>query len=205
MYKIFYENKCLELSDCYEELDFGTIRVEYESPETFDYALEVLSYKKDIFCIRIEHFNTDFLLHKLFKKYKLILASGGLVVNEMGELLIIFRNEKWDLPKGKLKKNEDIELGAIREVEEECGVKGLSIVSVLQPTYHMYKQKKGLAVKKTHWFEMKCKKAQALTPQLEEGITKVEWLKPEQLDIVFENTYGSVTEVLNEFLSKIKK
>lgn len=205
MYKIFYENKCIALSDNYEELDFGTIRVEYESPATFDWALEALSCKKNTFCIRIEYSNADLLLHELFKKYKLILASGGLVVNEGGELLIIFRNEKWDLPKGKLKKNEDIALGAIREVEEECGVEGLSIASELKPTFHMYKQKKGFAVKKTYWFEMKCKKDQKLIPQLEEGITKVEWFKPEQLNLVFENTYGSITEVLNEFLSKSKK
>lgn len=54
-------------------------------------------------------------------------AGGGLVYNKNGEVLFIFRNGKWDLPKGGSDKGEDIEDTAIREVEEETGVKGLSI------------------------------------------------------------------------------
>ena len=35
-------------------------------------------------------------------KYILIQAAGGLVYNSKNQLLMIFRNGKWDLPKGKL-------------------------------------------------------------------------------------------------------
>ena len=59
--------------------------------------------------------------------YMLIEAAGGLVYNAKDQLLMIFRNGKWDLPKGKLEVGENIEQCAMREVEEECGISGLTI------------------------------------------------------------------------------
>ncbi|HET6243991.1 MAG: NUDIX domain-containing protein [Bacteroidetes bacterium] len=202
MYKIFINNKCIELTDNNTDLKEGTMRIEYENHGTFEYAVQVLSNRKDILCVRIEHLDPDYLLGKLLAKYKIILAAGGLVENEQGELLIIFRHQKWDLPKGKLKKNENEALGAIREVQEECGVKNLTIVSPLSPTYHIYELKGKLILKKTFWFKMFCEKKQDLVPQLEEDITKVEWFKPENLNKVYANTYGSIAQVLNEFQNK---
>ena len=71
-------------------------------------------------------------------KHILIDAAGGFVQNSERQLLMIFRNGKWDLPKGKLETDEDIKDCAKREVEEECGVNNLRIVSQLQNTYHTY-------------------------------------------------------------------
>lgn len=201
MHKIFFNNKCIELVGDSSDLVPGTMRIEYENAHSFEYALEVLANRKDVTCIRIEHSNANILLEKLLLKFKNILAAGGLAENESGELLLIFRHNKWDLPKGKLKKKEDVPMGAIREVEEECGVKNLSIVGTLNPTYHIYQLKEQLVIKKTFWFKMFCEKNQVLTPQLDEGITKVEWFKKQDLKTVYENTYGSITQVLKEYMS----
>jgi 8-oxo-dGTP pyrophosphatase MutT (NUDIX family) len=68
----------------------------------------------------------------------IIIAGGGIVTNELGELLMIFRRGKWDLPKGKLDEGESIEDCAIREVEEETGVKNLKLGAKLLVTEHEY-------------------------------------------------------------------
>ena len=40
---------------------------------------------------------------EIFKSsFKYIIAAGGVVYNSNDEILVIFRNGKWDLPKGKL-------------------------------------------------------------------------------------------------------
>jgi ADP-ribose pyrophosphatase YjhB (NUDIX family) len=52
---------------------------------------------------------------------KIVMAAGGLVENEHGEILLIYRKKHWDLPKGKLDAGETLEECAVREVEEETG------------------------------------------------------------------------------------
>jgi ADP-ribose pyrophosphatase YjhB (NUDIX family) len=129
--------------------------------------------------------------------FRTIEAAGGLVKNEKGEWLFIFRNGKWDLPKGKIEKNESIETAAIREVEEECGITDLTIIKELPATYHTYSLEEKNILKRTYWFEMTCKDRSELIPQLEEGITEVKWLSKNDLKQVYENTYESVKEVVS--------
>ena len=136
---------------------------------------------------------------KLFKSmFKNIEAGGGLVKNAKGEYLFIFRNGKWDLPKGKLEKGETIKKCAKREVMEECGIKKLSVKKQLTTTYHIYKLKEKEVLKQTTWFEMECLDTSKLKPQTEEGITKVKWFKKENLKTVVKNTYPSVIDVIEK-------
>ncbi len=128
--------------------------------------------------------------------FKIIEAAGGLVQNEEGKWLFIFRNGKWDLPKGKIEKGEKIRTAAIREVEEECGVSKLQIVKELPSTYHTYFMEEKQVLKRTYWFEMTCADTSALVPQVEEGITDVQWLAKSEFKKVKTNTYESILDVL---------
>ena len=131
--------------------------------------------------------------------YKLIEAAGGLVYNDANQLLMIFRNGKWDLPKGKLEVGENIEQCLIREVEEECGISELTITRKLQETYHTYEINGQKILKRTYWFEIKSSFNGNLLPQTKEGITKVEWVNEEGVAKKLEDSYGNIKELfLNE-------
>ncbi len=138
---------------------------------------------------------------KLFKKIKksceLIKAAGGLVKNAKGNYLFIFRNKKWDLPKGKVEKDEKMKDAALREVEEECGVKIYTNDEKLCKTYHVYSLDTRLVLKKTNWYSMTVKGEPKLIPQKEEGITKASWLSKLELNQVLKNTYPSIVQVLD--------
>jgi len=135
---------------------------------------------------------------KKFNEYfKFIVAAGGTVYNKKKELLVIYRLNKWDLPKGKLEKGEDIPTCAIREVEEECNVDGLTIVKELKSTYHCYFHKNKWVLKRTYWFKMKTEYTGELIPQTEEGIEKVIWLAKSDWDTILDNTYNSIKEVIS--------
>jgi 8-oxo-dGTP pyrophosphatase MutT (NUDIX family) len=96
------------------------------------------------------------------------------------------------LPKGKVEGKETIEETAIREVEEETGVKGLEIVKPLETTYHIFKRNGRYRIKITYWFEMKTTFTGQLFPQEKEGITKTEWLNVKQSKMALENCYANI-------------
>lgn len=138
-------------------------------------------------------------LERFRKAFKYIYAAGGLIEQD-GRYLFIYRMGTWDLPKGKLEKNEDPRDGAIRECEEECGISELAIIRDLNPTYHMYEHKKhGYALKKTYWYLMTSAYKGQLVPQTEELIEKVEWFSPAAIkETVYENTYFAILDVIRD-------
>ena len=136
-------------------------------------------------------------LKKAFiKKFTYIQAAGGLVTNEKEDVLLIFRKGKWDLPKGKLEKGEKLDACAIREVEEETGLRDIKIENALSPTYHTYHEGARYILKESNWYKMKTTGEQKLVPQTEEAITDIKWVKPADLKKYLSNTYPSVVEVL---------
>lgn len=138
---------------------------------------------------------------KLFTgNFKIIKAAGGVVKRADNEdlVLMIFRLGKWDLPKGKIEKGESTETGAIREVEEECGIGGLKIVRELPETRHMYFHKDRWVLKETAWYEMVTSDQRALVPQTEEGVTEVKWVDTKELPLLLKNSYGSIASLLEE-------
>lgn len=146
----------------------------------------------DIEGIRLIGKKEDKLLKSFLKKLPNVVAGGGKVFNDKGEILFIYRNDKWDLPKGKIEDDESIEETALREVEEETKVKGLKIVKPLETTYHIFKRNGRLQLKITYWFEMTSTYNGNLEPQEEEGITKVAWLNPTQVEEAMENSYANI-------------
>lgn len=134
----------------------------------------------------------DQLLKKLCEKMPLVVAAGGLVTNAEKEVLFIYRNGKWDLPKGKLEKKESIEEAAVREVEEETGIQKLKLGPLLQKTYHIFKRNGTYKLKETHWYSMTSTYKGKFRAQCEEGIEKVEWKKPAEIPEALQNSYANI-------------
>lgn len=199
MIKIFYPEKIIYLikdKRKFVEKKNAVLQVIDSSAEMKKVFDEVIN-KKTTKEIYFYNENEEQLFAYFSKLFKVIDAAGGLVKNEKKQWLFIYRHDRWDLPKGKLEKNEAIADAAIREVEEECGIKGLSIVKQLPASYHVYFIKKQAVLKRTYWFEMNCTDKSPLVPQLEEGITDVKWLSKDDLKQVWDNTYESVRDVMS--------
>lgn len=143
------------------------------------------------------HENVDEVLNMFKKKMVLVQAAGGLVYTDSDEILLIFRNGKWDLPKGKLDPNEELEACAVRELKEETGLENVKLEKSLCVTYHTYHQQGKFILKESHWFLMKAQKQGSFIPQIEEGIEKVEWVAVDKLASYMENTHASILDVVN--------
>ncbi len=133
------------------------------------------------------------------EKFKVIVAGGGLVLNNKKEVLFIYRGNKWDLPKGRIEKGEKIEETAIREVEEECGIENLTIQRKLIDTYHLFLMKGEYRLKETHWYLMHSDYQGVLTPQLEEGITQVVFKDEIAIQKALINAYANIQLVYNSY------
>ena len=173
MQKIFVGNKPIILTtEVKKEINFKNFLIDSVGIE------KILStLKKDKFeAIHLIGSDLDRMLKIFLKFLPNVIAGGGKVLNPSGQILFIFRNGKWDLPKGKAETRETIDKTALREVEEETGIKGLQITKPLEITYHIFKRNNKYQIKKTYWFEMFSDYTGDLKPQLSEGITKVKWI-----------------------------
>ncbi len=202
MYKVFLNEKLIRIG--------GRANITLNKPtHLFDdqcgvgeieewFAGFVGSNEKEAFLVHSHP--SDFF--ELFQSLFITIQAAGGVVIKRKRYLFIFRNGVWDLPKGKIEKGESAREAALREVAEECGISGHTIVKRLPATYHMYispyKKTKGQWIfKETFWFEMKYNGKGAGSPQEEEGITKVEWLSKKHLDKVWENTYENLKSIIS--------
>lgn len=146
------------------------------------------------------HTNLEELRKAFYKKFTIIQAAGGLVINEKKEILMIFRRGKWDLPKGKLDKGEKLEDCAVREVEEETGLQKIKLLSPLTITYHTYHEGTKFILKESHWYNMKVSGEQNLVPQTEEGIAEIKWVTVKESEKLFPNCFPSVIDVLKKYI-----
>ena len=175
-------------------------------PEKFENILSLLRNEK--FAERratvVLYFPDDATLGDFFNRlrseFKPAPAAGGLVTNEKGELLLIERLGKWDLPKGKLDKGEKPDVAALREVEEETGLKHHRLTAP-EPilTYHVYLHREKWRFKQTNWYRMVTAETEELEPQQEEGITAVRWWTGNELDTELPPTYPQIEELIREF------
>jgi len=167
--------------------------------QTFDLKIIytwIVAHKRDRFYVLCN--NAKDYLKKVIESITLIEAAGGIVKNEAGEYLFIYRNDKWDLPKGKIEKDEKVKEAAVREVEEECGIKVSELGRKICKTYHVYISREDVVLKKTHWFKMWSDDQTKLKPQKEEGITDARWFKKKKIHTIVENTFPSIMDVLEK-------
>ncbi len=191
-YKVYLNNKVIVLTD-----DLG------HSKNTFFYDAIAL----DEIIHRLQYSDTDKVilytpyLSKAWEDFKkhfdVIEAAGGLVKNKNKEYLFIYRNGKWDLPKGKMEKGEIPDQTAIREVQEECGIENISIEKFLFDTYHLFNENRKKRLKITHWFLMNQDKKSSISPQTEEGIEKVEWINIHDNPDVLKDSYENIKLLFN--------
>jgi len=162
-----------------------------------------------------DHLESVYILYDDVKKlkrefssqFKDIRAAGGLVINRVGEVLFIFRRGHWDLPKGKMEADETKKESAIREVQEETGLKNVKIIHKLEPTYHIYigQNSQKRILKTTYWYLMVTTRTKVI-PQVEEDIEKVEWiLIDEQVYDELTPIYHNIRDVLDSYLKMTRK
>jgi len=203
MYKVFINDVPIILST---QRKIGA-RYEAYPIKTVDFEklIKDIENKKILF-VNLYHKKEEKLLKHLKKKLKVITAAGGLVFNQKKEVLFIYRKGRWDLPKGKVEKKESLEEGAIREVEEETGVKNLSITKFIDTTYHILKRNGKYKLKETYWFEMETGYTGQLVPQKEEGIKKVKWKNFDKTQLAIRNSYENIKLLFpSEYLVKHPK
>jgi 8-oxo-dGTP pyrophosphatase MutT (NUDIX family) len=189
MHKIFVGDKPIILTTkVEEETDFKNYLL-----STVNIGKVIKELKDDkLASIRLIDADKEVLLKKFLKLLPNVVAGGGKVYNDEGKVLFIYRNNKWDLPKGKVEGKETIDYTAIREVEEETGISGLKITKPLEMTYHIFKRNGKHRIKVTYWFEMRTSYDGKLIPQVKEGITKVEWLDDTQMKRAMTNSYANI-------------
>ncbi|MCF8359289.1 MAG: NUDIX domain-containing protein [Prolixibacteraceae bacterium] len=148
--------------------------------------------------------NEETIKDYFFSLFKIIAAAGGLVNNSKNELLCIHRLGKWDLPKGKIEKYEPLEIAAIREVKEECGLDQIENQGLFSITHHIYANPKKAGswiLKPTYWFIFSYKGNKKPAPQLEEGIAETRWFNKNEMDEVLANTWASIKPLIEDWIS----
>ncbi len=196
-YKVHFENRFIIISPEPDRLQkYGLFHKFYDTDELYKL---ISSFQEDKTISSINIYGTDIKhLWRIFRIYFTeVEAAGGLVKHTGGKYLFIERRGKWDLPKGHIEKGESPENCAIREVNEECGITGHTIVKPLEPSYHTYSWEGISYLKKTNWFLMHYDGELISEPQINEGITKVNWLFPDEISKIKSLAWLSLSDLIN--------
>ncbi len=198
MYKVFFNHRTVFFGDDFSRAftKHSGLFYKYNNFHELNELVGMFGALNQINNLYILHDDIVLLFEEFKACFRNIEAGGGVVFNEQGEFLMIYRNGIWDLPKGKLEKGEDFQMAALREVEEETGLHEIQLVQPLMSTYHTYKLKKKMVLKKTKWFEMRYRGSEAPLLQAEEGISDYRWVTPGETGFIRENTYASILDVL---------
>ena len=172
--------------------------VRYDSLQELSKILEFFQSTTLVQNVFISGRDIPSMIDEISCMFRFIEAAGGLVENSDGSYLFIYRYGKWDLPKGKLEKNEESDQAALREVSEETGISGAELIGHLADTYHTYRLGNATVLKKTSWYSMMYSGTEPLKPQESEDISLAKWFYRDQLEGISSNTYDTIREVLSK-------
>ena len=196
MYKVFVNEKKLSFTK-YSEAVEKTFR--YEGTATLEIAMDLL---ENTSCPEVNIYgeNLEEIWEDFSNLFRVIEAAGGVVSNKNKEILFIRRLGKWDLAKGKIEKGESLDGAALREIEEETGLKELILEKFINTTFHIYTERNGEKIlKTTYWFKVTYLGNDEPTPQIEEGISEVAWKNEQQIkDEVLKMTFENIKLILND-------
>jgi 8-oxo-dGTP pyrophosphatase MutT (NUDIX family) len=201
-FKVHFENRFITLSPEPDRLQKYTLFHKFNDTAAFYKLIADFQIDTEISCINV--YGTDIKhLWKIFRIYFTeVAAAGGLVRHISGKYLFIEKKGKLDLPKGHVEEGEEPAACALREVSEECGITGHSIVKPLNPSYHTYTWEGISYLKKTHWFLMRYSGEMITEPQEDEGITSVEWLLPNEISKIRNQAWLSLMDLINGSILK---
>lgn len=201
--KIYFNDKPLFLTDAitpdiepYAHHDDAVLIDEFSTPGVNSMIHEMRQEK--VHAGIFVHPNLAELEKTFRKKFTVIQAAGGLVVNDAGAVLMMLRRGKWDLPKGKLDPGESLETCAVREVQEETGLTEVILEKPLLVTYHTYDESGKHILKETHWYLLQAPGQQPLEPQTEEQITQLKWVPAAEVKQYINNTFPAIIDVLQQ-------
>lgn len=191
MYKVFFNQKPIILTTSLVEQtqERPVFFLKFTHKKSIIAALKSKKVKQ----LYLYHAKEEKMWQLFYNLFKVIEAAGGIVQHtKTKKFLFIYRNNKWDIPKGRIEQDESVRAAAIREVEEETGVENLSITKSLPTTLHMFHRNGKYRLKKTYWYAMETDFEGALQPQEEEGIQKAEWVKKDKVSALFKNAYANI-------------
>jgi len=200
MHKIYFENRAIIICPPDDEALSDPNSVEFHpgGPLDIHALVGMFEVSRSLTRIYIPSDDIEKTYRRLCAEFKEVNAAGGLVSNRRGDYLLISRNGLWDLPKGHQEAGEDIEITAIREVQEETGVDQLQIRKLICITDHCYLRDGIWHLKHTWWYDMLYTDPTNLTPQREEDISKAAWVARSSLPPFLKKTFPSIIEVFRE-------
>jgi 8-oxo-dGTP pyrophosphatase MutT (NUDIX family) len=195
-YKVQFENRFILISQEPDRLQKYGLFHKFHDTNELHKLISAFQEDKKISSVNI--YGPDIKhIWRLFRIYFTeVPAAGGLVKHNSGRFLFIVRRGKWDLPKGHIDRGESPEDCALREVNEECALTGHKIIKPLEPSFHTYSWEGISYLKQTHWFLMSYDGDMIREPQAEEGISKVEWLFPDEISTIKEGAWLSLSDLI---------
>lgn len=131
-------------------------------------------------------------------------SCGGVVIFR-GKILLLYKNyrnkyEGWVLPKGTVELGEEHKDTALREVEEESGVKA-SIISYVGKSQYSFSVPQNVIQKSVHWYLM-MSDSYYCKPQREEYFTDAGYYKFHEAYhlLKFSNEKQILEKAYNEYL-----
>jgi len=196
-FKVYFDNRVITLSPEPDRLQKYALFHNYSEAEAMYIQISQFAVNNDIPSLNIYSSDINNLWNAFCAWFIVIEAAGGLVSHPSGRYLFIKRYGRWDVPKGHIEKGETPKECALREVTEECNIRGHVIRGSLPPSYHTYLYDNKPHMKKTYWFTMNYEGEMITEPQAEEGITHAEWLAPDEIAKIKSNTYQSLLDLMN--------